>query len=155
MNLKNWYLTEFPDDVLGSEIYDNLTVEDVIQALLTGDDIYDTIGSVDSLVRERIFEKVASETEQTYNDIYECWCFDKSDEITVWFNKKYCPMPKHNVWDMVSKWDLKVVVQKSNGYSHDWEESEELMPKHLSEPNIYLTTKPVGRIMGSSVVSFT
>lgn len=52
-----------------------------------------------------------------------------------------------------------VVVNKTNGYSHDWEEvypfDESLIKNIGGIPTIWCTTKPIGRVMGSSVVSFS
>lgn len=48
-----------------------------------------------------------------------------------------------------------VVVTKSNGYSHIWNEIEKFDPKkHINQ--IHLTTKPINQfVMGSSQVSFS
>lgn len=54
---------------------------------------------------------------------------------------------------------LNVIVNRTNGYSHDWNDSEPFDEGHIqwkdTNPTVWCTKKPVGRIMGSSVVSFT
>jgi hypothetical protein len=69
-NIKEYYTRTFPTDELGQEINPNATFLGLI-----GDigNLYDYIGVADSIVRERVFERVAEIMEVPYNEIYRLW----------------------------------------------------------------------------------
>lgn len=73
LNVKKWYRGEYPTDDLVEEIKDTVTFEDIFEALDNYRDIYNEIGTTDSLVRERIFNKLATLMEVDYDYIYEQW----------------------------------------------------------------------------------
>ncbi len=73
LNVKEWYRGEYPTDDLVEEIKDTVTFEDVFEALDNYRDIYNEIGTTDSLVRERIFNKLATLMEVDYDYIYDQW----------------------------------------------------------------------------------
>jgi len=57
-------------------------------------------------------------------------------------------------WAIENK--LNGIVSRSNGYSHDWEEVVLFTDEFLhSSSSVYLTSRPIGRVMGSSSVSFS
>ena len=58
MNIKNYYLANFPTDELGLEINEEATFEGLFETLDRYRDVYDYIGVLDSIVRERIFERL-------------------------------------------------------------------------------------------------
>jgi hypothetical protein len=72
MNIKNYYLKEFSSDELGVEINETATFDGLFDALKLGD-IYQYIGVYDSVVRERLFEKLSELKETTYSEIYSIW----------------------------------------------------------------------------------
>jgi hypothetical protein len=59
------------------------------------------------------------------------------------------------ICDIVQERGLNMEVSYSNGYSHDWIEIEPFDDSCFKSGHIYLTSKPVGRKMGSSIVSFS
>ena len=71
--VKEWYLKEYTTDELGKEIKDDITFYDIFYALDTYKDFYETIGVGDSVIRERIFKKLAEIMEVDYNYIYNQW----------------------------------------------------------------------------------
>lgn len=71
--VKEWYLKEYSTDELGKEIKDDITFYDIFYALDTYKDIYETIGVGDSVIRERIFMKLAEIMKVDYNYIYNQW----------------------------------------------------------------------------------
>lgn len=74
LNVKEWYRGEYPTDDLVEEIKDTVTFEDVFEALDNYEDIYEVIGNgIDSIVRERIFNKLATLMEVDYDYIYDQW----------------------------------------------------------------------------------
>ena len=74
LNVKEWYRGEYPTDDLVDEIKDEVTFEDIFKALDNYEDIYEVIGNgIDSIVRERIFDKLATLMEVDYDYIYDQW----------------------------------------------------------------------------------
>ena len=72
-NVKAWYTATYPNDEAGRDIDKNLTFEEVYHALNMNDDIYDTIGVGDSVIRERIFQELSYIYRVSYDDIYDKW----------------------------------------------------------------------------------
>ena len=73
LNIKKWYIETYPTDICGYELKDHVTFEDMFEALDAYKDVYETIGISDSLVRERLFEKLSQIMSVDYDYIYEQW----------------------------------------------------------------------------------
>ena len=72
--IKEWYMKEYPtDELLGAEIDDDVTFEDLFEALENYKDVYKTLGVEDSIVRERVFDKLAIVMNVDYGYIHEQW----------------------------------------------------------------------------------
>lgn len=77
-NVREWYMLAFPTDGLGAEINPQLTFDDALSAVPTGNGFYSALGTTpDSVVRERVFEELCNRYGYTYDDIYGSW-FDKT-----------------------------------------------------------------------------
>ena len=72
VQVKPWYMKEYPDDDMGEDIDDGLTFEDIFQCLDSYDDIYKYIPG-DSIIRERIFSKLAELMDVDYDYVYDQW----------------------------------------------------------------------------------
>jgi hypothetical protein len=72
MNIRNYYVNEFPSDDLGLEIDPKAKFESLWLAI-RGDMVYEYIGVSDSVIRERLFEKFSELTGHTYDYIYQEW----------------------------------------------------------------------------------
>ncbi len=72
-NIKEWYINAYPTDEMGSELNDNVTFNDLFVALDNYKDVYELLGAGDSLIRERIFEKLSKLMNVEYSYIYEQW----------------------------------------------------------------------------------
>ena len=72
MNIRNYYVNEFPSDELGLEIDPKANFESLWLAI-RGDMVYEYIGVSDSVVRERLFEKFSELTGHDYDYIYQQW----------------------------------------------------------------------------------
>jgi hypothetical protein len=72
MNIRNYYVNEFPSDELGLEINPEANFESLGLAI-KGDLVYEYIGVSDSVIRERLFEKLSELTGRTYDSIYNEW----------------------------------------------------------------------------------
>jgi len=73
MTLKEFYLKYYPTDELGKEIEGMATFSGLLNSLFLGLDVYGYIGVGDSIVRERLFEKLSEELNEDYNYIYDLW----------------------------------------------------------------------------------
>jgi hypothetical protein len=69
MKIREFYLENYPTDELGIEIDPTATFGGLYQALGDYDDVYEYIGVGDSLIRERLFEKLAEITGHEYEDL--------------------------------------------------------------------------------------
>lgn len=74
LKVKDWYIKEYPNDKLGLEIPEKLTFQNIFDYLDNYKDIYSLLENAsDSVIRERIFEKLANIMNVDYNYIYEQW----------------------------------------------------------------------------------
>ena len=74
MNLiKEYYVKNFPSDDLGLELNETATFMGLLQQLINGGDVYEYIGVADSVIRERLFEKLASLLDTSYDYVYNLW----------------------------------------------------------------------------------
>ena len=80
--LQEWYLKKYPSDELGQELTDNITSVEAWIAMRCHQDIYEVLGIEDSIVRERIFEKMARDLHLKYDDIYDLWLHNDEIEDT-------------------------------------------------------------------------
>ena len=71
--IKEFYLSNYHTDELGNEIDTNATFKGLFHILDTYEDVYKYIGIADSIIRERIFEKLAYEMGVNYSEIYNQW----------------------------------------------------------------------------------
>jgi len=78
IKIKDFYINEFPTDDMGEDINPNATFNGLHRVLNRQGDVYEYMGVVDSLVRERVFEKLANIKGVDYNEIYNLWL--KSDD---------------------------------------------------------------------------
>lgn len=74
INIKEWYMEQYPDDELGEILTEPTTFLDLNNLLNAGyGDVYSLLGIGDSVVRERCFEKLSEITNQDYGIIYDKW----------------------------------------------------------------------------------
>lgn len=71
--IKDWYCKEYPTDELGVEINSEITFEDLFIMLDTDKDIYEALGVGDSIIRERVFDKLADIMKVDYDYIFDKW----------------------------------------------------------------------------------
>jgi len=73
MNIRNYYVNEFPTDNLGLELNETPTFPGLLNKLIVGEDVYRYIGVTDSVIRERLFEKLAETLNVKYDYVYNLW----------------------------------------------------------------------------------
>ena len=71
--VKDDYVQDYPTDDLGKEINENLNYLQLFNGLLNGEDIYEMLGVEDSLIRERVLERLAYLMGIYYQIIYYLW----------------------------------------------------------------------------------
>jgi hypothetical protein len=71
--IRDWYMAKFPDDDLGTEINSELSFSGLFVAMNEYKDVYEIMGVHDSIIRERMFEKLATIMRVPYMDVYEQW----------------------------------------------------------------------------------
>ena len=71
--IKEWYLEKYNTDDMGAEINENITFTELYVILITKNNFYEAVGSGDSVIRERIFEKLSQELDVEYGVIYNMW----------------------------------------------------------------------------------
>ena len=86
--LKDWYKKAYPDDEIGEQLKENLSFYDLFKALDNYEDVYEFAGIEDSIIRERLFEKLSKIMRCDYDVIYYQWLqAGKIQNAT--FNKTY------------------------------------------------------------------
>ena len=73
MNIRTYYLETYPGDDIGPEINKEATFLGLFAQLVKGSDVYEYLGVSDSLIRERVFDKLASLLKEPYEYIYKLW----------------------------------------------------------------------------------
>lgn len=70
--IRDFYMWKYPQDELGAELSD-VSFGDLLAALVAKRDVYEVIGEGDSIIRERLFERLADLVGVGYDTIYELW----------------------------------------------------------------------------------
>jgi len=73
MNIKQFYLNNYPTDELGVELSENANFTGLLNELFTNNDVYGYIGVGDSIIRERLFEKLSEILKTPYDYVYNLW----------------------------------------------------------------------------------
>ena len=69
-----WYAVAFPHDEWGNEMMNKgITFQDVFECLQVGFNIYALLGAGDSIVRERVFDALATMMGVSYEVVYYQW----------------------------------------------------------------------------------
>lgn len=69
-----WYKERYSHDEWGNDMMNKgITFQDVFECLQIGGDIYALLGAADSVVRERVFEALATMMGCDYEHIYYQW----------------------------------------------------------------------------------
>ena len=71
--IKEFYLDEYPTDEMGVELNNNTSFLGLLNILYTNGDVYEYIGVGDSIVRERLFEELAKQLNESYDYVYDLW----------------------------------------------------------------------------------
>jgi hypothetical protein len=83
MTIREFYLDQYPTDDLGLELKENITFTGLLNTVYEGNDLYAYLGVGDSLVRERLFQELATQANQTYDWIYNLWIRNINKTLAV------------------------------------------------------------------------
>ena len=73
ITIREFYLENYPNDELGVSLNVTPTFAGLLNQLIVGGDIYQYIGVSDSIIRERLFERLAEELEVSYDYVNDLW----------------------------------------------------------------------------------
>jgi hypothetical protein len=73
MSIREFYVKNYPTDTMGQGINPNATFDGLWKILNTYGDVYAYLWAYDSIIRERVFEKLASNKGCDYDVIYQQW----------------------------------------------------------------------------------
>jgi hypothetical protein len=144
LKIRDWYIENYPTDDLAEEMNDETTFENLWDAINTQANVYDIIGVDDSVVRERLFEKLSDIYEVDYFSIYNSWLGQEDleekkpskEEVNKLssINKKQLLFSKQ-AKKIVPKHQLKVL--ESINYSEQEDAIENINNAVFSVPKLY------------------
>jgi hypothetical protein len=69
--IRTWYLSKYPSDELGKELHEGTTFQGLFSDMDAYQNVYDTLGVTDSIIRERVFEELAKIMKVPYSYVYD------------------------------------------------------------------------------------
>lgn len=72
VSIRDYYTETYPTDEMGPSLK-NISFADFYGGLVMKRDICDWMGVADSLIRERLFSKLADILEKDYDYVYDLW----------------------------------------------------------------------------------
>ena len=85
----DWYKASYPTDTWGCEMMNKgITFQDVFECLQVGGNIYALLGAGDSIVRERVFDALATLMGVSYELVYYQWLNHGKDPLggKLWYD---------------------------------------------------------------------
>ena len=73
MNIREFYVKNYPSDDMGDGINPTATFAGLLNQLIVGGDVYEYLYVYDSIIRERLFERLAEELNVKYDYVYNLW----------------------------------------------------------------------------------
>jgi hypothetical protein len=73
MTIREFYLAKYPSDDMGDGINPTATFAGLLNQLIVGGDVYEYLNVYDSIIRERLFERLAEELNVKYDYVYNLW----------------------------------------------------------------------------------
>ena len=73
MNIREFYVKNYPSDDMGSGINPEATFDGLAKTLSNCHDVYEYLYVYDSIIRERLFEKLSEILNCEYEVIYQRW----------------------------------------------------------------------------------
>jgi len=73
MTIREFYVKNYPADDMGDGINPTATFAGLLNQLIVGGDVYEYLYVYDSIIRERLFERLAEELNVKYDYVYNLW----------------------------------------------------------------------------------
>ena len=73
MKIREFYSKAYPSDEMGKSINPEATFDGLVQTLSNCQDVYEYLYVYDSIIRERLFEKLSEILDCEYEVIYQRW----------------------------------------------------------------------------------
>ena len=73
MTIREFYVKNYPSDDMGDGINPTATFAGLLNQLIVGGDVYAYLYVYDSIIRERLFERLAEELNVKYDYVYDLW----------------------------------------------------------------------------------
>jgi hypothetical protein len=73
MTIREFYVAKYPTDDMGDGINPTATFAGLLNQLIVGGDVYEYLYVYDSIIRERLFERLAEELNVKYDYVYNLW----------------------------------------------------------------------------------
>ena len=73
MTIREFYVAKYPTDDMGDGINPTATFAGLLNQLIVGGDVYAYLYVYDSIIRERLFERLAEELNVKYEYVYNLW----------------------------------------------------------------------------------
>jgi len=73
MTIREFYVKNYPSDDMGDGINPTATFAGLLNQLIVGGDVYEYLYVYDSIIRERLFERLAEELNVKYDYVYDLW----------------------------------------------------------------------------------
>ena len=73
MTIREFYVAKYPTDDMGDGINPTATFAGLLNQLIVGGDVYEYLYVYDSIIRERLFERLAEELNVKYEYVYNLW----------------------------------------------------------------------------------
>jgi hypothetical protein len=73
MTIREFYVAKYPSDDMGDGINPTATFAGLLNQLIIGGDVYAYLYVYDSIIRERLFERLAEELNVKYEYVYNLW----------------------------------------------------------------------------------
>jgi hypothetical protein len=73
MNIREFYVSKYPTDDMGSGINPEATFDGLANTLSNCHDVYEYLYVYDSIIRERLFEKLSEILNCEYMVVYNQW----------------------------------------------------------------------------------
>jgi hypothetical protein len=73
MTIREFYVKNYPSDDMGDGINPTATFAGLLNQLIVGGDVYEYLYVYDSIIRERLFERLAEELNVKYDYVYNLW----------------------------------------------------------------------------------
>ena len=73
MTIREFYVKNYPSDDMGDGINPTATFAGLLNQLIIGGDVYAYLYVYDSIIRERLFERLAEELNVKYEYVYNLW----------------------------------------------------------------------------------